>query len=83
MKGRNDNQNIAMERDGYYSVPDVARRCQISAQAIHNWISRGKIVPRSIGRRRYISKADVCKILGPDAVKLFKLDKSEIVATVK
>lgn len=49
--------------DDFYTPQELAKRLKVTPQAIHNWITAGKIASVKFGRARRIPTAEVERIL--------------------
>ena len=65
MGHRNFIQEAQMEREGWLTVQEAHRRCKMSQNAMYKLIKDGRVSGLKIGRRQYINKKELKKVVGP------------------
>lgn len=52
-------KNLDQAKDPYLTISGIAQRFQVTKATIHNWIKRGTIVGKKLGKNRYFSEEEV------------------------
>lgn len=59
---REEINSLNQPKDKLYSIEETCQLFGISKTTYHNWRTQGKINPRSIGGKRYLTQQDIDNI---------------------
>jgi len=75
--GKNAFVEAAMVAKGLLTSRDVTTMCHVSKATVSQWTRTGKVKIRKVGARVFIERASLLEFLGPDAVQLLGIEKTQ------
>jgi excisionase family DNA binding protein len=72
MGRKNETLEVEMEKRGYITVIEAARRLRMSSTAIYTGIESGALKETRVGKRRFVEVASLLKYAGPVGAKVYE-----------